>query len=228
MRILIADDDRDLAEAVSWYLGAEGWNVEVIGDWGPLRESIEQGSVEFVVLSVGVADPAGLQALCSRRAASGRPWLVLTATRAQLSDPALREIVADELVIKPIGAMELSARVRQLLLRNRLQPAARSLREGLHLDLENREARLGTEAVPLTALEFELLVALMADEAAPVSRDRLAEAIWGENHYGDLRLVDNHICNLRSKLHAAGLEVVPIATVRGVGYMYDAGGRREG
>ena len=90
----------------------------------------------------------------------------------------------------------------------------------MEIDQEARQALLNGAPVELTALEFDLLVALARRPRAVLTREMLIQLVWGTDFYGDERLVDSHIYRLREKLRAAGLDPTPIVTVRGAGYAF--------
>jgi DNA-binding response OmpR family regulator len=129
---------------------------------------------------------------------------------------------ADDYVTKPFHATELVARIKALLRRARPgEQASPSLRwEGLEVFLEERRVTVKGEPVPLSTMEFDLLAALMQRPRRVLSRNELVDLVWGEDFYGELRLVDTHIYRLREKLSQAGLPDCPITTIRGVGYAF--------
>jgi len=216
IHVLIAAADRELAEAVGWYLEAEGKRV-TIADSGPAAvKAWSRVRPDAAVLDLALLGP---EALAELRGASTLPVLVLADREA----PAIGGVDADAVVAGPCGAMELVAHLKALLRRAGLADKASPHRADLCLDAEAGAVVVGAQAVPLPTSEFRLLACLMRQPHTVLSRSQLADAIWGEDFYGDLRLVDNHISRLRARLREAGVDPVPIATARGTGYVFRPG-----
>ncbi len=213
IHVLIAAADRELAEAVGWYLEAEGRRVTIADSGAAALKVCSRVRPDAAVLDLALLGPEALAAL---RGASALPVLVLADREA----PAIEGMDADAVVAGPCGAMELVAHLKTLLQRAGLGDKAPLASPHLRVFPDQREVAVRHQPVALTTLEFDLLVCLMRHSRVVMSRSQLADAIWGEDFYGDLRLVDNHVSRLRSKLRQAGLKPLPIVTVRGVGYVF--------
>jgi DNA-binding response OmpR family regulator len=218
--ILIADDDRALAEAVSWYLEAEGLRARVAHDGPSALAAFREERPAAAILDTMMPGLDGVALAQEMRRVSDLPILMLSARDTEADKVRALTAGADDYVTKPFGAMELVARVKALLRRAR-RFAEPVLRAGtLEVLPEAREARVGSVDLALTPLEFDLLVALMRRPRVAISRRQLADLVWGDDFSGDPRLVDTHVYHLREKLTAAGCVPSPIATVRGVGYAF--------
>lgn len=220
MYILIADDDHALAEAVSWYLEAEGFRVTRVENGPAALAAFTAEQPHAAILDIMMPGMDGFQLCRAMRQTSDLPILMLSARDSEADKVRALGLGADDYLTKPFGAMELVARIKALLRR-----AGRGENELLRVGAlavapGERVARVGDEEVALSALEFDLLVTLLRRPRMVFSRSQLADLVWGADFSGDPRLVDSHIYHLREKLTAAGLTPCPIATVRGVGYAF--------
>lgn len=218
-RILIADDDEALAEAVGWYLEAEGYEVARAADGRQALNLLKETGADAMIVDVMMPGMDGF-ALCREvRDISGVPILMLSARDGEADKVRALNLGADDYVTKPFGAMELVARIKALL-RRTITPSIPVLHSsGLEVLPDQRSVEVHGEPVELSALEFDLLTALMERPQRVLTRDQLGDIVW-QDFYGDARLVDSHIYRLRKKLQSAGLDPCPIITVRGVGYAF--------
>ncbi len=225
--VLIVEDDPTIAELVAFHLGRAGFEPEVAGRAADARARLERRLPEVVVLDLMLPDAGGLD-LCrelSRLDPATRPAVIILTALAEEADRITGlELGADDYVTKPFSPRELVARVRAVL--RRRQPVAREgadgddapLRRGpLVLDRRRVEASFAGQALLLTATEYRLLSTLAEAGGEVCSRDRLLDAVWGPDHFGDPRTVDVHVRHIREKLAAAGGAEV-LETVRGFGY----------
>lgn len=223
--VLIVEDDPAIAELVAFHLRRGGFVPEAVSRVADARARLDRGAPEVVVLDLMLPDAGGLE-LCrdlAARAAVDRPAIIILTALAEEADRiAGLELGADDYVSKPFSPRELVARVRAVL--RRRQPAREPdgpetpLRLGpLTLDRRRIEATLNGESLPLTATEYRLLTALAEAAGEVCTRDRLLDAVWGPDHFGDPRTVDVHIRHIREKLAAAGGADL-LETVRGFGY----------
>ncbi|MEN6305489.1 MAG: response regulator transcription factor [Armatimonadia bacterium] len=218
--ILIADDDPDLAEAVGWYLQAEGMRVTVVGEASQVLLALQADPPDAAVLDLGMLGEEGPVLMEAIRRNGPVPVLALSGKSAGPGRERALELGAGDYVEWPYGPMEVLGRLKPLLRRSGARQKAPRQAQGLKVNVEEREVLVHDQQVALTPIEFDLLAALMQHPGVARSRDQLGDEMWGDDYYGELRLVDNHIARLRAKLRAAGLKPVPVVTVRGTGYMY--------
>jgi DNA-binding response OmpR family regulator len=218
--ILIADDDQALAEAVSWYLEAEGYRSVRVSDGQAALQAFHKGHPDAAILDIMMPGIDGFELCRALRRESSLPILMLSARGSEADKVRALDLGADDYVSKPFGAMELVARVKALLRRAGQRTGASLRASGLEVFPDERQAQVHGAPVELSALEFDLLVTLLRRPRAVLTRNQLADLVWGDDFSGDVRLVDTHIYHLRDKLKAAGLTPCPIATVRGVGYAF--------
>ncbi|MDZ7802166.1 MAG: response regulator transcription factor [Trueperaceae bacterium] len=219
-RILVVEDDADVASVVRAYLEREGYAVEVAHDGLAGLRAAQERTPALIVLDWMLPHLDGPSFLARLRRDAATPVIMLTA-RIEESDRVLGlELGADDYVAKPFSPRELVARVKAVL--RRTSPPEGGAQEtiehaGLHIDPARRTVRVQGRPVALTALEFDLLHVLARTPGRVFSRTELLDAVWGEDFMGVDRVVDVHVSNLRHKLAAAGADG-RLATVRGVGY----------
>ena len=224
-RILVVEDNADLAFAVSTALESEGFDVAVAGTGPDGVEAARAGDVDLVILDLMLPGFDGYRVVRTlREGGIETPILILTARGEEADKVRGLRLGADDYVTKPFGAMELLARVDALLRRSRrsAMPSAAVDRFG---DVEvNRSARTvkrNGEPVALTPKEFDLLIALMDRTGVVVPRGDLLAAVWGYQHDVSTRTVDIHISELRAKLEPNPANPVHIITVRKSGYRFE-------
>jgi two-component system response regulator ResD len=218
--ILIVDDDPELTEAVSWYLEAEGFGASRVSNGAEAMERLREERPDAVVLDIMMPGTDGFEICRAIRRESKVPILMLSAREGEADKVRALNIGADDYVTKPFGAMELVARVKALLRRAGGGAGATLQFPGIEVLPEQRKVLVHGTEVHLSALEFDLLLALARRPEIVYTRDQLADLVWGDDFSGDVRLVDSHIYRLREKLTGSGLDPCPIATVRGVGYAF--------
>lgn len=221
-RILIADDDKDLVEGLSWYLEAEGFEICTAKDGEEALTVFRQDRPDLVILDIMMPGIDGIKACEAIRAESDAFIMMLSARDGELDKVRALKQGADDYVTKPFHVSEVVARVYALLRRRRsteqLQPAFQWM--DLEIFPDQRRVTLRGVPVELTTMEFDLLYAFMRRPQMVFTREQLAEIIWNDDFYGEMRLVDNHVYRLREKLGKAGMEDFPITTIRGVGYAF--------
>ena len=221
--ILVVDDEALIRKLVSSYLQAESWEVATAADGRQAVEMVRERRPDLVVLDVSMPELDGIEALRQIRTFSDVYVIMLTA-RAEETDKLIGLAVgADDYLTKPFSPRELVARIRAVLRRSR--PTAATDEQllsvsGVEIDSLRRSVTVDGDGVELTALEFDLLVALVEQPGRVFSRRQLLELVWGWDYYSDERVVDVHIRNLRKALDDNAAEPRWIGTVRGVGYRF--------
>ncbi len=221
-RILVVDDDADLIEGLRWYLEAEGFEVTSAQGGKAAIETFRTEQPDLVILDIMMPEMDGIKVCELIRSESDAMVLMLSARDSEIDKVRALKIGADDYVTKPFHTSELVARIHALMRRrSRGGHAAPSHRWGsLELSLDEHRVSVNGTEVELTAMEFDLLAALMAQPQIVLSREQLVAAVWDSDFYGELRLVDNLVYRLREKLAGAGCADFPITTVRGVGYVF--------
>ena len=220
MHILVAEDDRDIADLIVHYLQKAGFTTQVAASGDDALAYARRQPVDLVVLDVMLPGLSGLEvcrALRADKATSAVPIIIVTA-RAEETDRIVGlEIGADDYVSKPFSPNELVARVRALMRRTqRTEPEAAVLQFGsLIMDLVRHTVSDGDRDVKLTAKEFMLLQYLLQHRGRVLSREVLLGDVWGYRYTGGTRTVDVHVRRLREKLPVL---VDALVTVKQFGY----------
>jgi DNA-binding response OmpR family regulator len=217
-RVLVVEDDADIAGVLRRSLDKEGYEVRVARDGHAALSESGLFEPDAVVLDLGLPRLDGVE-VCRRLREDGDvPILILTARDAVDSRVEGLDSGADDYLVKPFEREELLARLRALLRRRPPRGSAFIVVGDLRLNPDSREVFRGEREIDLTAREFELLEHLMRNERIVVSRQALLDEVWGYDPFAETNTVDVFISNLRRKLEAGG-ESRTLHTVRGAGYV---------
>ena len=220
MKLLLAEDERELSNAIVRVLKHNNYTVDAVYDGAEALEYLTFGNYDGVILDIMMPKADGLTVLRkAREGGNNVPVLLLTA-RSEVDDRVEGlDAGADDYLTKPFGVMELLARVRALLRRTQEEtPSAVMTLGDVTLDRESHRVTAGGQEVALTHMEFELLAFLMAHAGKAVTREVLLDDVWGIAYSGDTRTIDVHVRTLRQKLGDSGRL---ITTIRNVGYRMD-------
>jgi two-component system response regulator MtrA len=217
-RVLVVDDDQALAEMLGIVLRKEGFEVATCGDGARALPMIRQFRPDLVLLDVMLPSMDGVEVCRLLRAESGVPVVMLTARTDTKDVVAGLEAGADDYVVKPFKPQELLARIRARLRRDTAEDDQKLQVGDVLIDVAGHQVTRDGEQIPLTPLEFDLLVALASKPSQVFDRESLLEQVWGYRHAGDTRLVNVHVQRLRSKIEKDPENPQIVVTVRGVGY----------
>jgi DNA-binding response OmpR family regulator len=224
MRVLVVEDEPDLAAAVAISLRREGYAVDVAGDGAGALDRLTVNEYDVVCLDLNLPDVDGLD-LCRRIVAlppvdgTSAPKILMLTARGGVDD-RIRGLDqgADDYLVKPFSLGELHARVRALVRRDTSATSALIERAGIVVDTGRQEVHVGRTEVELTAKEFALLRWFVLHPDEVHSAERLLEHVWDEHADPFTNTVRVTISNLRRKLAAAGGGAQPIETLAGRGY----------
>jgi DNA-binding response OmpR family regulator len=221
--VLVVDDEASVRDLVSRYLGHEGFTVHTAENGEAALALARQVRPDLVILDVMLPAMDGFEVLRRLREWSQVYVLLLTARTDETDKVVGLSVGADDYLTKPFSPRELVARVKAILRRGRGVPDPHAPLEFSRLRIAPGERRVWKDRAPvdLTSLEFDLLLALAGHPNLVFTREQLIERVWGADFYGDERVVDVHIKELRKKLEDDPGRPSFITTVRGVGYRFE-------
>jgi two-component system, OmpR family, response regulator MprA len=220
-RILVVEDDQDIADVLQRSLRMEGYEVRTAGDGLAALDEAHGFLPDVVILDLGLPRLDGIEVARELRRDDDVPILMLTARDALESRVEGLDAGADDYLVKPFERQELLARIRALL-RRRPPRGSAPLRVGdLTLNPDTHEVERAVRPVELTQREFELLEYMMRNERIVISRQRLLDEVWGYDPFSTTNTIEVFVSNLRRKLEADG-EPRLLHTIRGAGYVLRA------
>jgi two-component system response regulator MprA len=220
-RVLVVEDDEEIALVLQRSLRLEGYEVRIAGDGEAALDQSAAFNPDLVILDLGLPKLDGIEVARRLRSADDVPILMLTARDALESRVEGLDSGADDYLVKPFERQELLARLRALLRRRPPRGAASLTVADLALNPDTHEVSRGEREIELTQREFELLEYLMRNERIVVPRQRLLEEVWGYDPFATTNTIEVFVSNLRRKLEAGG-EARLLHTIRGAGYVLRA------
>jgi two-component system, OmpR family, response regulator MprA len=220
-RVLVVEDDDEIAQVLQRSLRLDGYDVRIAGDGQAALDQAASYHPDLVILDLGLPKIDGIEVARRLRAADDVPILMLTARDAVESRVEGLDSGADDYLVKPFERQELLARLRALLRRRPPRGSASLVVSDLALNPDTHEVTRGERPVELTQREFELLEYLMRNERIVVPRQRLLEEVWGYDPFATTNTIEVFVSNLRRKLEAGG-EARLLHTIRGAGYVLRA------
>ncbi|MEM8924830.1 MAG: response regulator transcription factor [Actinomycetota bacterium] len=226
-RILVVDDEREIRRLVGSYLIDDGFHVEELDNGAAVLERLKrQPAVDLIVLDVRMPELDGIDTLRELRRMSDVHVIMLTAAAEETDRLIGLSVGADDYVTKPFSPREVVARVKAVLRRTRAAavdlPSEPLRYDGITIDIDRHLVSVDDDPVDLSALQFALLRALAESPGRVFARHQLIDRVWGRDFYGEERIVDVHVGNLRKALGDSASEPRFIETVRGVGYRFVA------
>jgi len=220
-RVLVVEDDDEIAQVLQRSLRLDGYDVRIAGDGEAALDQAAAYHPDLVILDLGLPKIDGIEVARRLRAADDVPILMLTARDAVESRVEGLDSGADDYLVKPFERQELLARLRALLRRRPPRGTASLIVADLSLNPDTHEVSRGDREIELTQREFELLEYLMRNERIVVPRQRLLEEVWGYDPFATTNTIEVFVSNLRRKLEAGG-EARLLHTIRGAGYVLRA------
>ena len=222
--ILLVEDDPSIARGLVMNLGLEGFRAVSAADGEEAIRLAQSQRPDLILLDLMLPKIDGLEVIRRLRALNEDVPIVVLSAKGEEADKVLAlSLGADDYVTKPFGLAELIARIRAALRRRRrdrsVQPEASF--GNVRIDLAGRRILVGDVEVESTAKEFDLLRCFVEHPGLVFTREQLMQRVWGPDHFGTVRTVDNFVARLRSKIERDADKPRYIETVRGIGYRFN-------
>ncbi|WP_300267262.1 response regulator transcription factor [Microbacterium sp.] len=224
-RILLVEDEPDLADPLAYLLRREGFEVEIAEDGPDAVTAFNERGADIVLLDLMLPRMPGTEVCRQIRTTSAVPIIMLTAKDSEVDIVVGLELGADDYITKPYSSRELLARMRAVL--RRVVQADSDLEERVldggrvSLDIDRHTVTVAGEEINMPLKEFELLEVLMRNSGRVLTRGQLIDRVWGSDYFGDTKTLDVHIKRIRSRIEENPGEPVMLVTVRGLGYRFE-------
>ena len=220
-RILLVEDEVAISEPLVEGLVREGFDPEVAGTLEAARDAFQRHAPDLILLDVMLPDGDGRDLAREIRTSSDVPIVMLTARGEEIDRVVGLELGADDYVVKPFSARELTARIRAIMRRGKGTSRRGAIAIGdLTLDPASRTVTKRDGTIELAAKEFDLLHLLMANAGEVLRRDRIMDEVWDPHWFGPTKTLDVHISWLRKKIEDDPVDPRYITTIRGVGFRF--------
>jgi len=221
-RILIVEDDADLAFGIMDDLQVEGYEVEVVSDGEAALKRTGEDHWDLILLDIMLPGKDGFEICRKLRHARVRTPIIMLTAKAQEAEKVLGlELGADDYVTKPFSPRELRARVKAVLRRTETNAPETFRFADIEVDFTRGELRRSGAPIEVTALEMKLLAAFIENRGRILSRNKLLDAAWGRGVYVTDRAVDAHIVQIRRKIEPDPKNPQYLVSIRGLGYRFD-------
>src|SRR5215213_10658720 len=222
-RILVVEDEQSIAEPLLEHLKREGFDASHAASLEDARTTYAAEQPDVILLDVMLPDGDGRDLAREIRTGSDVPIIMLTARGEEIDRVLGLELGADDYVVKPFSARELTARIRAIMRRGRGAQRRGPIEIGdLVLDPASRTVTKRGDAIELAAKEFDLLHLLMASAGEVLRREQIMDEVWDPHWFGPTKTLDVHISWLRKKIEDDPVDPRYITTVRGVGFRFRA------
>lgn len=224
-KVLVVDDEKELALILKDFLEAEGIQTEVAFNGAETRKSLEEFQPNLVVLDIMLPDDDGMEICRTIRSHSDIPIIMLSAKGADIDKILSLGLGADEYLTKPFSPLVVVAHVKALLRRYRNDTMAKPSHiidfEGFYMDSKKHEVRVKDKSLDLVSKEFEILWFLASHPSQVFSKEDLYNEIWGSEEFGEISTITVHVRKIREKIEENPSKPEFIKTIWGVGYKFD-------
>ncbi len=224
-RVLIVEDEPDLADPLAYLLRREGFEVDIAEDGPAALEMFDAQHPDIVLLDLMLPGMPGTEVCRVIRTTSQTPIIMLTAKDSEVDIVVGLELGADDYVTKPYSSRELLARMRAVL--RRAETMALDVEEQVlsggrvTVDIDRHTVAVDGAEIAMPLKEFELLEVLMRNAGRVLTRGQLIDRVWGSDYFGDTKTLDVHIKRIRSRIEKDPAHPVMLLTVRGLGYRFE-------
>ncbi|QAY58760.1 response regulator transcription factor [Microbacterium protaetiae] len=224
-RVLIVEDEPDLADPLAYLLRREGFEVAIADDGPAAVGEFAAHGADIVLLDLMLPGMPGTEVCRQIRASSAVPIIMVTAKDTEVDIIVGLELGADDYITKPYSTRELLARMRAVLRRTAAAEAdldERVLDGGrVRLDVDRHTVTVDGEQISMPLKEFELLEVLMRNAGRVLTRGQLIDRVWGSDYFGDTKTLDVHVKRIRSRIEKDPRDPAMLLTVRGLGYRFE-------
>lgn len=225
IRILVVDDEKEIADLLEFYLQNEGYEVIKVNTGKEAIHIIESQDIDLAILDIMLPDIDGFTILKNIREKYFYPVIMLTAKVEDIDKIMGLTIGADDYITKPFNPLELIARVKTQIRRNKLYNKEIESDfidiNGLHINLDSHKVFLNEKAIDLTPIEYDILLYLSKNRGKVISSEELFINIWGDKYINNNNTIMAHIARLREKMNEDARKPKYIKTVWGVGYIIE-------
>ncbi|MEC0088936.1 response regulator transcription factor [Paenibacillus macquariensis] len=215
--ILVVEDDQEIQELIKQFLMTQQYSVEVASDGLEGMKLFNKQPFDLILLDVMMPNLDGFEVAKMIRNESNVPIIMLTALEEEQEQMKGFDIGIDDYITKPFSFHVLIRRVKAVLRRSNDQSTDNHLVfKEIEVDCDAYKVYVNEVEIPLTTKEFEILQLLLQNEKKVLPRENIVEKVWGYDYYGETRIIDTHIKNIRKKL-----DIPYIKTVKGIGYKID-------
>lgn len=216
-QILVIEDDQEIQELIKQFLMTQQYSVEVASDGIEGMKQFNKQSFDLILLDVMLPNLNGFEIAKMIRNQSNVPIILLTALEEEQDQLKGFDLGIDDYITKPFSFHVLIRRVEAVLRRSNDQSTDNCLVfKEVQLDCDAYKVYVNEVEIPLTTKEFEIVQLLLQNEKKVLTRESIVEKVWGFDYYGETRVIDTHIKNIRKKL-----DIPYIKTVKGIGYKID-------
>lgn len=220
MKILIVEDEAALSESIAEYLAKQEYNCDIAGNLHDAMDEIEYNDYDCILLDITLPDGNGLKILEQLKVDKKTDGVLIISAKNSLDDKIKGlNLGADDYLSKPFHLSELNARIAAIIRRKNFDGNSIIQFDNLSIDTQSKMVRAGNNPVELTKKEYELLLYFISNKKRLISKEAIAEHLWGDDVGGNFDFIYTHIKNLRKKLMDAG-NVDYIKSVYGMGYKF--------
>ncbi len=224
-RVLLVEDEPDLADPLAYLLQREGFEVEIADEGEKALRIFQERGADVILLDLMLPGIPGTEVCRQVRTTSQVPIVMLTAKDSEVDIVVGLELGADDYVTKPYSSRELLARMRAVLRRSAVpeEDLDEHVLEGgrVTLDIDRHTVAVDGEQINMPLKEFELLELLMRNTGRVLTRGQLIDRVWGSDYFGDTKTLDVHIKRIRSRIEETPSKPTMLVTVRGLGYRFE-------
>jgi DNA-binding response OmpR family regulator len=220
VRVLIIEDEIELSKSIAAYLKDEDYSCEIAGDYQTALKKTDTGDYDCILLDIMLPGGSGLEILKELKASNKLDGILIISAKNAIEDKVLGlKLGADDYLSKPFHLSELSARIASIIRRRNFSGSNTTQFNEIKIDTSEKQAYVNDIAIELTRKEYEMLLYFIVNKRKVISKNALAEHLWGYESYGNIDFIYTHIKNLRKKLHDSG-STDYLRSIYGMGYKF--------